>query len=120
MAAGAARRSGMSVPVTKASLSPPERRLVEVMQRMNYGRIEGLVVREGQPVVDPPPRIVCEIKFGAKGSPEPRQRGGEFTLKAQVQQLFAYFARMGNGTVEKIEVQDGLPFRMNVEERFRP
>jgi hypothetical protein len=39
--------------VTKAALSPARRRLVELMQEINYGRIERLEVRDGEPVFDP-------------------------------------------------------------------
>jgi len=40
--------------VIKAALSPARRRLVELMQEINYGRIERLEVRDGEPVFDPP------------------------------------------------------------------
>ena len=34
----------MNNPPTKAALSPNRRRLVETMQQLNFGRIEGLAV----------------------------------------------------------------------------
>lgn len=37
---------------TKSSLSPSQQKLLTEMQRINYGRIEGLVVRSGQPVMN--------------------------------------------------------------------
>ncbi len=36
----------MSEVTTKASLTPARRRLLELMQEINFGRIEGLAVRE--------------------------------------------------------------------------
>jgi len=36
------------------------------MQRINFGRILNLSVRRGQPVLDPPPRIIREMKLHEK------------------------------------------------------
>ena len=105
--------------IGQRTLSPAQDRFVDLMQEIGFGRIEGVTVRNGQPVFDPPPRVVREIKFGRKNNPGCKQRGGEFALKTQVQQLFAHFASLGDGTVERIVIQHGLPFRMDVVERFR-
>lgn len=86
------------------------------MQRINYGRIEGLLVRCGEPVIDPPPRIVREIKFGGENGPRVEAAKSDFVLKAQVRELFAQLEALGNGVIPCIEIQRGLPFRMTVEE----
>ena len=86
------------------------------MQRINYGRIEGLSIRRGEPVLDPPPRIIREIKFGGENGPRPEVAKPDFTLKAQVRDLFAQMEALGDGVVPCIEVQRGLPFRMAIEE----
>jgi hypothetical protein len=78
----------------KASLSEPRRRLVELMQRVNFGRIEGLAVRAGEPVLAPPPRVVNEIKFGGENGPRPELAAADFALKAQVVELFHHFDRL--------------------------
>ena len=36
------------------------------MQRINFGRIDGLVIRDREPVLDPSPRKQVEIKFGGE------------------------------------------------------
>lgn len=33
-----------------------------MMQEINFGRIERLIIRDGQPVLDPAPRIIRDIK----------------------------------------------------------
>lgn len=101
--------------LTKSSLSHQQTQLVELMQRINYGRIEGLSVRCGKPMLDPPPRIVREIKFGADNGPRPEVGKTDFALKAQVRDLFAQLEAAGDGVIPCIEVQRGLPFRMTVE-----
>ena len=104
----------MSGNPTKRGLSAPRRRLVELLQELNFGRVENLTVREGQPVLDPPPRIVREWKFGAEKGPRPERAIGEFALKLQVVELFAALDELGDGVVDLIEVKHGLPFKMEV------
>lgn len=100
----------------KSSLSPSQQKLLAEMQRINYGRIEGLPVRRGAPVMDPPPRIVREIKFSGENGPRPESAKADFALKVQVRELFAQLEALGDGVIPCIEIQRGLPFRMTVEE----
>ena len=56
---------------TKSSLSDSHRRLVELMQRLNFGRIQNLVVRDGEPVFDPAPKVIQKVKIGGENGPRP-------------------------------------------------
>jgi hypothetical protein len=100
----------------KSSLTPSQQKLLTEMQRINYGRIEGLVVRAGQPVLDPRPRIIREIKFGGENGPRAESAKADFALKAQVRDLLAQLEALGDGVIPCIEIQRGLPFRMTLEE----
>ena len=104
-------------PTRQSSLSPARRRLVELMQRVNFGRIEAFAVRGGQPLLDHPrPRVVLELKFGADNGPRPEAgASGDFLLKPQVVELFAQFDRLGDARVESLVVKHGVPFSMHVE-----
>jgi hypothetical protein len=102
--------------VAKTSLTPSQLRLLTEMQRINYGRILDLPVRRGEPVLDPPSRVMREIKFGGDNGPRPEAVKADFALKAQVRDLFACLESMGDGVISCIEIQRGLPFRMTVEE----
>jgi len=101
---------------TKSSLSPQRRQLVEIMQGLNFGHIEGLHIRDGEPVLDPLPRIIREVKFGGENGPHPKASVEDFLLKSQVCEFFAQLDEMGDGTVISLEVKHGLPFKMTVEE----
>jgi hypothetical protein len=109
----------MSASGLKSRLSPARRELVELLQEVNFGRVEGLAVRAGQPVFSPPPRVVREVKFGGDNGPRPERAAGDFELKAQVVDLFAALDRLGDGVVDLIEVKHGLPFKMEVAEPAR-
>jgi len=102
--------------IKKASLSPGRRRLVEMMQQLNFGRIEDLEIRGGEPLFNPAPRVVQDIKIGAENGPRPEAIIPDFLLKNQVIELFEHFDRMGDTTVECIDVKHGLPFKLVVEQ----
>jgi hypothetical protein len=105
----------VSVP-SKAALSPARRRLLELMQSINFGRVENLVVRGGEPSFDPPPRVVREVKFGGDNGSRPELAASDFKLKAQVADLFRELDRIGDGYALVLEVKHGLPFRLLVAE----
>ena len=86
------------------------------MQGLNFGRIEGLVVRDGEPDFDPPPRIVREVKFCAENGPRPETAKADFALKKEVIELLDLLSNIGNGVIRFLEVKRGLPFRMTIEE----
>lgn len=106
----------MTQPDTLASLSPSKRRLLRIMQEVNFGRIEGLVVHNGEPVLNPALHIVREIKLGADNGPRPELSTSDFALKIQVVELLEHIRKMGNGIVRCIEIKNGLPFLMSVED----
>jgi hypothetical protein len=99
-----------------SQLSPARQHLVAMMQDINFGWVEGLVVREGEPVLDDPePKVFREIKFGGDNVPRGAAGAGDYALKAQVIELFQHFDRLRNGRIEVLTVKHGLPFVMHVE-----
>ncbi len=99
------------------TLSAPRRQLVERMQVLNFGRIESLIIRNGDPVLDPTPRIVREIKPGGDNGPRPERLRQDFLLKQQVVELCQVMEEIGTGSIDLIEVKNGLPFRLLVAEK---
>lgn len=98
----------------KSGLPEPRQRLVELMQSVNFGRIEHLPVRGGQPILDPPVRIVREIKIGGDNGPRAELNTKHFVLKTQVVEFFEHLDRLDCGTIEVLEIKHGLPFRLLV------
>ena len=105
---------GLSV---KSSLKSSQCRLVELIQQINFGLIDRLQVRDGQPVLDPPPRIVQKVKLGGDGDRGPVTTSEDYLLKSQVIELLATIAGINDGEVLRIEVKHGLPFSMEIEHR---
>lgn len=100
---------------TKLTLSPARRQLLELLQKLHFGRIEGLVVRGGEPVLDPAPRLVKEIKFGSDNSPHPAAAKSDFALKPQHRDLFALLTAVGDGVIAVVTVKHGLPFHAEAD-----
>jgi hypothetical protein len=90
--------------------------LLKLMQSINFGRIEHLLVHDGEPTVDPRPVVVREYKFGGENGPRPELTTDYFLLKQQVVELFAFFDELRDGVIDALEIKHGLPFRMIVTE----
>lgn len=106
------------VPASKANLSPARRQLIELMQQLNFGRLEQFTIRNGEPVFDPPPSTTREIKFGSINGPRPEIDADDFLLKASVTELLETLSRLGTGRIAVLEIRHGLPFRMQISEQI--
>jgi hypothetical protein len=99
-------------PQKKSGLSLSRRQLVELMQDINFGRLENLDVFDADPTLDPMPRVVREIKFGGENGPRPELQAQDFVLKAQVIEMFDHLDRIRDCHIESLEIKHGLPFKM--------
>jgi len=101
---------------TLGALEPEHQRLVNLMQAVNYGRIQGVPIRSGRIVLDPPPRILRDFKPGGDNGRRPESRLGDFALKKEVAELLNFIAGLDNATIHNIEISEGLPRKWTVEE----
>ncbi len=107
----------MTQHLAKTSLSNAQRRLLEEMQQRSFGRVENLHIRRGEPVFDPAPRLIREVKFGSSDNgPRPERSLKDYLLKDQVGEMFRYFQVLGDGVIDVLEFKHGLPFRITVTE----
>jgi hypothetical protein len=105
-----AQETDMKTCLAKTALPEPRKRLIEVLQTLNFGRIEDLLIRDGNPVLDPMPRIVREHKFAGENGARPELDARDFVLKAQVVDLFRLLDDIRDGTIAMLTVKHGLPF----------
>ncbi len=103
----------MVAAVAMADLPESRRDLVELMQTIYFGRIEGLPIRDTMPILIPRPAIVREHKLGGENGPH-TALASDFQLKRQVIELFAFLDEFRDGVIDVIEVRHGLPFRVIV------
>jgi hypothetical protein len=102
-------------PITKSSLSDAQSRLIQLLQQINFGRLELLQVRGGEPMFEPPPRIIRKLKLGADNAPRPEASLQDFWLKHQTVEMLQEIADLGDGEVLSIEIKNGLPFLIEIE-----
>jgi hypothetical protein len=102
-------------PSSTKDLSTAERTLLDAIRALGFGQIEFLRISGGEPVLNPWPTIVRDLKFGVDRT-EPRATNGyEFELKRETAELFEYTREVGEGEIRTLVVRHGLPFSMEVE-----
>lgn len=101
--------------VRKEMLSDSYQQLVELIQAINFGCIENLYIENGEPKFEPHPRIIQRIKFSINEESREYLDQIDFELKHSVVRLIGCLKTIGTGTVKCIEVQNGLPFSMEIE-----
>jgi hypothetical protein len=104
-------------PQKTQELSPGQRSLVELMHVHQFGRIQNMPVRDGQPILDSTVNVVRVARLGGESDPRTLTNAEDFELKRQVRDLFDELARLENGTVIRLEFRHGLPFLIETTPR---
>lgn len=99
-------------------LTPARQRLVRLLQRLNFGTIHHLPIRRGEPVLEPPLRIIRRRKSGTSEPVHPGASLKDFALKSQWLAFFDDLDAIGDGQILRIEVAHGLPLIHEFEERL--
>jgi hypothetical protein len=99
----------------RSDLLESERTLVELMEGLNFGRIEGLQFRDGKAILQPLPRVVAAVKMTGKDHKADSEIRPGSCLKHSLIELFALMRRVGDGELLLIEVRHGLPFSVEIE-----
>ena len=89
------------------------------MQKIGFGKLKRLTIVQGEPVIDPPPRLYRHHRLTGPNHERPEQVLKDFILKQQLVNLFASFDHIQNGVISVLQVRDGLPYGMTLEEPGR-
>jgi hypothetical protein len=112
-AAGRGNAMMQAAPTSTENLLASERRFLEAMRRMRFGRFECLQIRNGELVLDPWPTTIRDMKFGSQGGQQ-ATTADEFALKQQAVELFEYVRSVAVGKIRILEIRHGLPFSMEI------
>lgn len=104
-------------PCSTGDLSTSERSFVIILRQLGFGHIESIKIRRGALVLDPWPKVVQVLKFGATENQRPN-RPAEFELKKPVAEFLEYIRGVDDGEIHCLEVRHGLPFSMEIERRI--
>lgn len=106
--------------VTRFSqLSAPRQALVRLLQSINFGHIEGLEVRCGEPVFSPAPTVLVEVKLDSESESRREANLADFELRAEVTRLMQQLDSLGDGAIDRIDVRYGVPRRVVIERPIR-
>jgi hypothetical protein len=92
--------------------------LVRLCQRLNFGQIQNVLVKGGDPAFDPHPVVLIDERLDVTEEPRQETALTDFALAAEQCRLMARLDEIGNGTIERIEVRGGLPRRVVFESRL--
>lgn len=101
------------------SISEAQKRLLQLMQEVHYGKIEDLVISGGEPVMGLNVKVLRDVKLSGESSRKPVFADRDYLDKPQVVEMLRQFRRLGDGVVQLVEIHDGLPFRIHIVEMVR-
>ena len=107
--------------MTRRSLTLCESRLMEIIEGLEFGRIEQLCIQHGKPCFEQLPRVVQEIKLGSESERQDRQpdpSNADATLKKEFERLFRQLSQLDDSTVD-IEIRHSVPFRLVLERCYK-
>ena len=99
----------------KSSLSPKQRSFLKIMQEVNFGRFEGIIVRNGELLFTPSTKILRKIKIGGNNNPRAEVVIKDFILKKEVKEALEHIMCIKNGKIRRIDFQNGLPVLLEIE-----
>ena len=103
----------------RTSLSPARQRFLALLTETDFGRIERLQIRGGEPLFTAQTRVIRTITFGRETDAKPDRPRGDWELKRSVVELFVHFDKIANGEIIYIDIKAGLPCFMAIEEPLK-
>ncbi|MFT3881800.1 MAG: hypothetical protein QM703_19340 [Gemmatales bacterium] len=71
-------------------------------------------LRDGEPVLDPPPIVVQDLKIGGNNDLRVEVHLQDFALKQAHIELFEHFDLIQDGAIDELEIRYGLPQMLRV------
>jgi hypothetical protein len=105
----------MAAPERFTQLSAPRQALVRLFQSLNFGQIQDIAIRAGEPIFDPAAAVLVDVRLDVDEGPRPETDLTDFVLQDEVRRLMARLDGLQNGTIERIEVRAGIPRRVIFE-----
>jgi len=104
--------------VLLSEISAPRQALVRLCQSVDYGQIIGLQIRDREPVFNPPPIVLLDVKLDAGCGPRREAALDDFALREEVHRLLERIDHLESGRLDRIEVRAGIPRRVLIEAKL--
>jgi hypothetical protein len=104
---------------TFQTIAPAEQTLLKLIRRVGYGTLTDVPVQDGVPVLNGI-RARLRRRLGKPDHvPGPTDGKQDFVLKQLHLELLAQIRAVKQGRIVKLEIQDGLPVHLEIEEELR-
>jgi hypothetical protein len=95
-------------------LSPARQALVCLLHDISFGRLEDLSVRCGEPILQPPPRVIRTVRFGASEDAGTTPSVQTLAQRPAILRLMSMLSRMQNGCIARLEIRNAQPAFMEI------
>jgi hypothetical protein len=95
-----------------SDLSQPRQALIRICQITNFGSLRGLEIREREPVFDPPPLLLVDMKLDGGDPPRPEIELADFDLSQEVVRLMDRLDQLVTTKIDLLEIRAGIPRRV--------
>ena len=93
-------------------ISEQRRAFIRQCQRIGFGKIVDLAVRDSDPVFVQQTQVLFDVKLDSDQNPRAEQDLKDFLLSAESLRFFSKLDAIRNGAIELVEVRAGIPRRM--------
>jgi len=108
----------MSKPLRFSDLSPARQTLVRLCQTINHGGIENLRVEHAEPIFEPPPVVLKDVKLDSDEGLRPELALVDFVVSDEVLRLTKQLDELECGMLRRVEVRAGIPRRIVLESQL--
>lgn len=98
-----------------SDLSAARQALVRLCQSIDFGQITDLYVRDHEPVFDPRPVVLLDVKLDTDTVERSEAELQDFVLRAEILRLLRRLDDMENGRLDLIIVRAGIPRLLRME-----
>jgi len=106
-------------PRTTRDLTVAQRSLFHIMREYQFGRIENMHVRAGQPLLDHDARLVRIARLDRDSHRADVRGGDDFQLKRPFCELFDELMRLQDCLVVRLEFRHALPLQLETTPECR-
>jgi len=102
----------------KSALSPAWVHVLELMQKINFGRLQDILIRNGEPDLARGVLAVRTIKLDGDNDARRETAIKDYQLRSETVGLIRHLVAMESGLVKKVEIRHGLPVLIEVEQQI--
>jgi hypothetical protein len=111
------RRGPREPQMTYGGLHASEQRLIRLVHQVGYGALTNIPIQHGKPVLAARHKAIRQHRLGQPDAPgaDPVLHD-DFLLKKQHRDLIARLRAVRDGRIVTLEIQNGLPLQLKLEE----